>query len=86
MRRSRTSAAGLMGRPLRWARHSVPARHEVEGHQLHRAVGLAAGGTLVEHGAGALEDERLQEEGRRDERRVGAGRRPARARAPTSMA
>ena len=47
------------------------AGDEVEGHQLHGAVGLAAAGALVEHGPGALEDERLEEEGRGEQHGVG---------------
>ncbi len=73
MRRSSTSARRAHVAPAAMGAAQRAPGHEIEGHQLHHAVGLAAGGALIEHRAGTLEDERLQEERRRHERRVCAG-------------
>ena len=81
IRRSRTRAAGAHRPATPTAAAERPALDQVEGDQLDLAVGLPAGGAGVEHGRGAFEHERLEEEGGGHEGRVGAGSASAR-RAP----
>ena len=72
VRRSRASPSGDSGRPRRHARHSTPALHDVEGHQL-RVVLLATRDAAVEEGGRALEGQDLEEEGRGHHGRVPLG-------------
>ena len=73
MRRSRTSADALMGRPLRWARHRVPPETRSKATSSTSPSGSPQVAHALEQGAGAFEDERLQEEGGCHQRVVGVG-------------
>ena len=63
MRRSRTSAAALMGRPLRWARHKVPPDTRSKATSSTSPSGSPQVAHAFEQRAGAFENERFEEEG-----------------------